>query len=819
MNPVWKKTAAVILSVCMVAALVACGGDKNDKNDKNDSVEPTTEAELTPGAETTPGPSEAVPTAEVSATPTATVKPTAEITPTVVITPAAGDPVFRQGENYMIGTITYGDVQDVRRLSDLIIQKNSGDVVFKASDYIEKHKAEWEAKAMEQIMLLTTHIGDSDRRGFEKPVGYRGKGDIFMTEESLQQINLGKEGNLGIYAHAILYVGEEPEYSNLMGTYQISARLINDDMTQQYMILYESEPLRTYSYYEPDFRVEFYYANDSGAADVYSPQHTRHVLTSVALMEEEEDLRKGISKYYGQYFEDEAVSMGMEFFSAQKIMKGNGVEPMLGGTLVDIYGKSHFSKDGSDWQILSYKLSDILISLLRVQTKESALFPEIAGKISDGVFKATEPINVGFSVDKELSLRAEVSLDGNVAKVRLYLINDAREVLVDNSTCTAYNVLKNDAGDELYVRVGGAQYTGTKYPEMTLLYWPKGADKPSVTFETAAYCAENASAFEKNATEFEKVLRREYKGAAVIRKKLLKEIPLESFGILEIYEVAAFGETPKAIGDVNSLYSYQVNCVWVSADKTVSEGSVYEKTTVDGKVPEGAQDYLRITHELMKKADAAELAKGYVGDYDAKFPADDTKPSAADLVTVVSLGRFFEDTVEFGGEWFWYGYNEKDYENRSYFDAKGSRLADVYKTYGAATDGYRIFGGEVKDASGKVYYQYDAKNPKVMSYKMRQIVAAFMAKGAKYENFNLGEKAPQELVDRVIVVTETQDSYESYMSVYSETAKIGNNTELIGLATCGSSGKWYTVAYYLVRDGKALEIFWEECLSFNNLED
>ena len=844
---VWKKLAAVLLCVCMTASLAACGksGNGGENGQKREATVTPGETEATPTQEITP----AQETPAVTATPTAATTPgVTEAVPTPeepTPTPAMGrKPEVRTGETYTIETITYGNSNDPGRQSDITVKNTSdGSVVFCASDYLKDHQSEWEAAATEEILELTGRIGDIEKRGIVRKTEDGEPYDLFMTEKQLYTCSLGAQGELGVYAHAMLYYepGDCSEDSFFMGCYEVSCRLINDDMTQQYAVLFEKDIHSTF-FLEGSFRVDFFYANKPGAPAKYDPDNTKRIMASVSFVENRygEKYPYGMfeSKFYGEGYNygDEKL-MALELFGGRTKHGKEFETPELGGNVPDGNGVVRYSKEGQDWQILSYQLSDIVNTLYHLKNKETVSFPEIAKQVNNGVFAASEPFETNTYYD--YTIRTEVSLDGNDAVVRLYFARDDYEILLDDCRKTVYDQLQSKAGETLQVSGGivesqsswtfGPQNNYQEVPELTLRYFKKGASVPSATFESGVYLAGNRATFEKNAAAYEKTLRGEYKGTTVVKKKLLEEISLGDFGFLAIYEIAAYGETPEEIGDVNTVYRYQVVGVWVrncylsgmpgwEGETSVVEKVIFSAGNNGGATPEGAEDYITIVHRMMRTADAEAVKQGPIADVNKQFPIDMTgKPSTKDLVTYVRVGRYFDSTSTFHGDYYQYNYDERYYQYETCVDADGKYMIREYDTYHESTDGYGISGGEVKDDSGKVYYLYDKKvnTVKFMSYTARQIAAAMIARGADFDA-TITEKVPEGLADKI--VCEKWDNDEGGYYVYSETAKLNDNDELIGVIWF-TDPKWYHVEFYVVRDGKAICFFDEECMPFYNLTD
>ena len=829
---------AVLLCACMIASLAACG-KSGDGGENKTTTQPAQEAsvtpektEATPTAEATP--SEAVtPGAEVTptqaATPTLTVAPTESITPaTETPTPGEEDltptpqitatPVVRDGEHYKITTTAYDVEEDIRRQAEIVLEDKSGRTVFKASEYATAHRSEWEEVALSRITELFKHIGDAKRRGISRTTEWGCEYDIFMNEEQLYTINLGAQGRLGVYGHAVLYTEECSETTILVGSYIVSCRLINEDMSQQYAILYEKST-QDLDAYGMEILVDFYYANENGPADKYDPEHTKRMMASVTYVSKGDDFCK--SKFYGQGYYVEDDQMSEELFTVGTWLWNVKNSLVLTDEMLDGDGESRFSTRVSDWQILSYRLSDLVNALYHYENGETVLIPDFDKHVSDGVFSVTEPF-VTHSHHGDYSVRAEISLKDNEVSGRLYFIDDKLEVLIDEFEIPAYTLLKNDAGETLQVSANltAVAYSEFEYhelyPEMTLRYTSKGAAQPTEVFESAAYFADNKAKFEKAAADYEKTLRNAYKGDIVVKKNLLKKISLGSFGFLAVYEIAAYGETPKQIGDVNTLYRYQVSCVWVDELGHLRESIIYEKESADGEAPKGSGDYLNIRHSIMEPVDVDKLAAGEWL-WEAKEAAKNSgNLTEKDIFTVIALGRKKYGTTEFFGSYFQYMYDEEFHHNAAYVDANGDCLAVCYGTYHESTDGYGMDGGEMKDASGKVYYSQEKNDVKLMSYTMRQVVAAFLERGANFGDCRISEKAPKELLDKVIV--DTTDS-EYTPCVWSETVTLGKGYQLLGVVHVHDLYKWYNLDLYLVKDGKVLTLVSEECMPGPDLED
>lgn len=107
-----------------------------------------------------------------------------------------------------------------------------------------------------------------------------------------------------------------------------------------------------------------------------------------------------------------------------------------------------------------------------------------------------------------------------------------------------------------------------------------------------------------------------------------------------------------------------------------------------------------------------------------------------------------------------------------------------------------------------------------MSYSMKQIVAAMIERGLKFEDVAINEKAPKELVDKVTVDAQKDDDGVNtyYTCMYREKTKLDKNYELVGVVTV-TDVKWYCVEYYLIRDGKSIGVFGEWCMPFDSLND
>ena len=164
---VLKTAAAVLLCMCMIASLFACGKNGGDAEDV--TKEPTKAAEVTPG-ETETTPTQAV-TPGAETTPTEAVTTPAETTPAVTTpTPAVtGKAEVRKGDQYTIETVTYGDAKDPGRQSDITVKNTADDkVIFRATDYIGEHRSEWAAKATDEVLNLTDHLGDLWQRGIQR---------------------------------------------------------------------------------------------------------------------------------------------------------------------------------------------------------------------------------------------------------------------------------------------------------------------------------------------------------------------------------------------------------------------------------------------------------------------------------------------------------------------------------------------------------------------------------------------------------------------------------------------------------------------------
>ncbi|MBR7021685.1 MAG: hypothetical protein IKI15_11640 [Lachnospiraceae bacterium] len=405
-----------------------------------------------------------------------------------------------------------------------------------------------------------------------------------------------------------------------------------------------------------------------------------------------------------------------------------------------------------------------------------------------------------------------------------------------------YDVLYSDAGETLQVSKGTlgqdsgiGQVTGNlnEVSELKLRYYAKGATEPSITFDAESFLADNKATFEQNAASFDKTLRSKYKGTILVKKTLLKEISLGGFGVLAIYEIAAYGETPGQIGETNDVYRYQVSAVWVRnrylsenyRDITIREKVLYTSGNSGSAAPKNAEDYLVISHAVMREGNADAIAQGSAGDVYEQLKIDKTtKPSEKDLVSVIRLGRYyvFEDSGSVKPD---LGSSVRQYfENVLYVDADGEGMVQCYYTYNHDTGDYAERGGEVCE-DGTFYYEYGGKGYDVrfMSYTVRQIVAAMLERGAEFRNYTLNEKAPADLLDKVAVNVQGHESNgpltaAKTFSVYSERAKTSGNDEVIGVIEF-SDAVTYSVSFYLVREGKAVRIYEVNDFSLDALRD
>ena len=810
MKTIIRKMFALLLIVCMAASLAACGGDDDGGKRVNDTtVMPTGEETpaLTASAEATPSPTPGSGTTP-TATPTATVTPAdpSQDTPDADLTPrVTGAPQVRTGVEYKITTNSYGDEKDRTRQAEIAVAANKKEgFSFSAQEYAAKHRAEWDAVAVERIAKLTSRLGDTHKRGFTRMSAEDRPYDIFMDEYILETHSLGAQGEIGVYAHAALYCEEREESTWMCGSYIVSCRLINNDMSQQYAILYE-KTIYPDDYSSGRFFVDFYYANSDGSVDRYDPESTKRMMASVAFGFTGVEYDGNDCKFYCADTYSDTDAAVRELFTV-RIDRANGSGKLMSGELLDPRGDCRYRKEGGDWKVLSYRLCDVVNTLYRHNNKETVVFPELEKMIADGVFKATEPL------DEERTLRAEVKLDGDNAHMRLWYICEGYEVLLDDGISKVYSVYELESGERLLYGKGSERRmdvwnvtdNANAVPEMTLRYFPKDAIRVTVVFEGSAFAADNKEKFEKNAAAYEKELRAAYKGKTIVKQNKLAEYPLESFGFLAVYEIAAFGGTPKQIGDVNTIYRYEVCAVWMDAKAGVTECVLYETEKADQPAPKGAVDFVVISHSSFSAIDLSEVCKDIAKDNAPELGLDpDARTTSDDVVTIVTVGRDFPATTEYHGSYFQYGYNEEYHLNTCWFDASDRRLMDSYDSWGESTCDYWSAGSELRDANDRVRFSEYNYETTVMSYSMKQIIAAYLEKGADLE-LEVDETAPKELLKRVSV-KKTEGDYEYYTGTYYELAQLDKDSTLF-CVTSQSGPKWYSIKYYIIRGGKVLQL-------------
>ena len=349
--------------------------------------------------------------------------------------------------------------------------------------------------------------------------------------------------------------------------------------------------------------------------------------------------------------------------------------------------------------------------------------------------------------------------------------------------------------------------------ELTVRYFPKGSEKPTQVFEPEVYLAENASRFEKNAAKYEEELAAEYKGEIVYRTNLLKEIPLGGFGSLLVYETAAYGETPKQVGSTAKLYRYEVSYLLLHNNDNSGESVLFEWNAKDGTTPKGAEDFLVINHVATLdshyengRSHGEGLMIRMLREYVPTAFSDDGKdmrePTKDDVITVICLGRRFEESAKDTDD-------AEYYVNKVYVDAAGDRLIDHFDTQGKTTENARALGSEIRDSSGRVDFTYlNTREIEVLSHSMRQLAAAFIENGADY-SFKITEEVPYDVSHRVNSQPPTY--------CYLEGTTFGNGYKLYALVNL-TNGRTYKIYYGIVKEDRILLVEEEEFL-LADLED
>lgn len=810
MNKAVRRILSLILIVCMTAMLAACSGNSGDDDDsgkkktsettpgeKQATPTPTFEVTVgtpTPTATLTP---EATPTAE--APPTTEVTPTAEVTPTEEVTPT---PYVVDNSQYDIIVTPDKEAVDTRRMARIEInrvQDGASESVFDSESYEKQNRARWEADSAERIRALENTLQQEYQSG---SIGYSTAS--FATEELEYTVDCGNYGRLEVYSHAAVY-DDYFGQGHTMKAYTVSGWLIAADMSKKYVVLYESNNLGAEAAgaeTKDSVSFEVYYTNSGENADVYDPLTVKKSVTSFSYREviggfEEEWCEH--YKVWEQFYASRRPGELRQLFTLEYDKQDTTEWPKVNSLFVDI-GTNYWDINlaAKPWEVFGNTVLDIYDSMNQLAKGEETTIRNFAARVTDGVYSSQRVL------DEELELRADVRFTGVEADVQLYLTGSGLNLLLDESRCRVFETFTSETGEKLEVcgldpdktlSAPGDPYDNSLDYELTIRYYPAGADKPSFVFDQSAYREENFDMFEgRFASEVPKV-QKEFQGSVVMKETVLESYSLGSFGTLLILETAVCGQPPTTTYQVSG---HQVYSLWLSSRGIEAESFICKQWASDYP-PEGASDFFRVTHCLMKSPeetqqvnDILSMNYGFLKTQEPeKFKAGGkTAVSEKSLVTIVSVGLYYgEDS----------GVADKYMSNCGVFDSDGQCLLRTYQTKENSTGGEPYPDGNVRDVNANKYLSRDTDGTwHIMSYTLDEIAAA-MDKAADSKS---KAQVTEGIMDHIFTVY--NDEFAD--TVFCDSVSIGDNRDLyaVVLHNKDRAENAYLITYVIAENGLVL---------------
>ena len=820
MGRTWKKAVSLLLIVCMIAMLAACdsGDDAGNGSGENKTSQTTpggakaaktltgtgklsdtpTPTPTDAAGNVTPTPTDTV--WDVTPTPTDTVQgvtPTAEVAPTQQITPTPFDD--DPNAQYEIFTMPYAEGNDTRRLSFVSITRTTdkgSEKVFDSEEYIEAHKAEWEAEAASRIRQLKDEVHEIRNSSPNAAL------QVFVNERKESRIPCGSTGLLEVYSHAGAY-GELYE-EELKSAYTVSCWLVLPDMTKQYLVLYEYMPEKREGTPEQQFSFEMCYENESDGKSLFDAGAVRKVLTVAGYREDTPG---------NEEWDDDSIIW--ETYYATDVF---GKLRLLIRWCCWKEGTTEWSRTESGWMFTSdndipYSLmqipwkvfdSDVLEiydSMKQLENGEIPAIPGFAEHVKDGVYSDSRII------DDRFSLRVTVEYFGDDVKTSVYVTGGGLDVLVDESRRRLLDVFTSETGEKLEIcglsgdsrsgYMGSQEYNGFTDGSFIIRYYPAGAEKPSLLIDLNQYAQQNQEMFDSDHTLYGGDLWQKYNGPILMSQHAYETYSLGSFGKLYIIGTAGCGQVPRSHVKISG---YEVDCIWVRDGELVSQAWLYKGWGSEGTT-EGASDYMNISFHTAQDPEGSSGSENYMETSYLKSYAPDcfrndteTVEELSELVTMVCFGAKQTEHSQTG--------NTERYESvRAVFDPEGKYLLRVYTSRHDSGNGYVADDGSVQDAfGGAIFHRGTDGTWKILSYTLEEIAAAF----EKAADPNFSGKVADGIMDHVI----TGENEDTVDYVFCDHVSLDDKTELFALAVCNEEHDrdCCDVGFVIVRGGKVLTV-------------
>ncbi|MBR5712364.1 MAG: hypothetical protein IKX54_02105 [Lachnospiraceae bacterium] len=674
--------------------------------------------------------------------PTATATPAAQVTETPSVTPAepSGTPTPALPEeksyefNVDVSTEEWNKVGrpfDPRQVTSMTVRyrevKDDEEVVFSSYDYRDEHLAAWEKKAESAIAEV-------------RKLYLAGKGEVALRETLTESISFGRNGRIDIYEHVV--VGDYNGFvtDNPRASYRVDYWLVGSDLSVRYGILYESSNTDS-----PDqwwgtqyIHVEPFYSN--GASSLgdedrrYDENRTVHPLTQASvgfttLTFRDIDGDESNARYYDNstfYSGIDKNGYGTMIITQMDAYEIETDWPVsLGGKITDARGNVLYQKNTNNWQILTYRLSDIAESFYDRRNKKTTVIAGFDRRVGENeIF--SERVNIGN--DAVMVSSVDGSLAPDNVKVRMYLEYAGVRVNLDEASVSTLVRYYLDDGNSLDISSYSGEITDT--PEgfrESVLYarYYKEDREYAGEFNSQQFLNDNRAMFTKHAEDYETKLAEEYRkspgtdgGRIAMTEKLLCRHDFGSAATILVYENAVYGAVPKQSGD-GTLYHYEVLYYLLMPGELLTEGVLFTYDSSTEEITGREYNYATIRH---------------IFDEDGIGMLNSTK----EFVTRTEIVRGHSASSE-------YAYDADSYTFASYFQIGGRRILDMYSTWGDATDYYRSMGASIADANGTILFKETPGTPEneweILGRPLSEWLAAMSDDKMELQDVALGDTA------------------------------------------------------------------------------
>ena len=760
-----KKMLWVLLLVCVAAFMVACdSGDEDNRDEEPTEVTPTSTPKVAVTiAEATPTPD---PSADPTETPTPTADPTGSPelteTPTPTAEPTAVPTIVVDDAKYEKTTTPYEGDADPRRKSTITVSRvdtAEPEIVFDSAAFTEEHREEWIASYEQKLSDMSKRTKNALENGSI------GRFDLFMTEKPEYTADFGTFGRVEVYSHTIGFA----DYMNygVKCAYIVSCWLVNEDMSREYVVLYDSNMFENSDGMEKKLFCEVYYGNTGSDPDVFQPLTTRKTLTKVSYSEAPSLSSTEVGDEqldYVRYYTISDMGYPLALLDWDSRIETTTEWPVQrDGWLSSSDQQKYYFFTAEPWEVNSYDLIEIDDSLESYRLGEPTEIADFESFWQDGVFRET------VSVGNAYQIQSEVEIEDNYAKVRLFLLGQGMRELIMENRCQFYTTFETTDGEKL--KVSGIDWEGPYYPAyhedyldsidgpMTFRYYPAGANRPTVYFHSGHYSEANWDDFDR---AFGSGPQSEFTGSIITNREIRETHSLGSFGDIYVVGINSTGNVPS---DNHSISGAYFGVVWIGGGSKKAE-SFLTCCWGSNESPMNARDYLMFANELPMPVDEAlwdNEGDRRTYEYLKKYAPKQFKSATPDLATIdnltttVTYGRVYEQGTTADDP-------ARLETRRAVYDANNNLLLVIKDYRNTLDDRSQATAASITaiGASNALLSYTDEEGWTILSYSLDEIVDALAAEGAFSDRKSSGQKLAKDIKDHILTIKNDDGKKEYY---------------------------------------------------------